>query len=77
MPICQLFEYQMADSDYNLSGLSGSTTQNMETPNKYSVDAKSFLKTKTTVFNRWLGFVLCERNINCTSFEKVLSSVKY
>ena len=44
MPICQFLEHQIADSDYTLSGLSGSTTQNVETPNKYSVDAKLLLK---------------------------------
>ena len=44
MPICQFLEHQVADSGYTLSGLSGSTTQNVETPNKYSVDAKLFLK---------------------------------
>ena len=30
MPICQFFEHQIADSDCNLSGLSGSTTENIE-----------------------------------------------
>ena len=44
MPICQFLELQIANSDYTLSGLSGSTTQNVETPNKYSVDAKLLLK---------------------------------
>ena len=37
MPICQFFEHQVASSDYSLSGLSGYTTQNIETPNKHSV----------------------------------------
>ena len=44
MPICPILEHQIADSDYTLSGLLGSTTQNIETPNKYSVNAKLFLK---------------------------------
>ena len=44
MPKCQFLEHQIADSDYTLSGLSGSTTQNVEIPNKYSVDAKLLLK---------------------------------
>ena len=47
MPICPLVEHQIADSDYTLSGLSGlpgSTTQNIETPNKHTVEAKLFLK---------------------------------
>ena len=44
MSICQFPEHQIEDSDYTLSDLSGSTKQNTETPNKYSVDAKLFLK---------------------------------
>lgn len=44
MPICQFLEHQKADPDYTLPGFFGSTTQNIETPNKYSVDVKLFLK---------------------------------
>ena len=44
MPLYQFIEHQIADCDYTFSGLSGSTTQNIETPNKYSVDVKLFLK---------------------------------
>ena len=44
MPICQFHEHQIAGFDYTWSGLSGSTTQNIETPNIYSEDAKLFLK---------------------------------
>ena len=44
MSIYQFLEHQITDSDYTLPGLSGSTTQNIETPDKYSVDAKLFLK---------------------------------
>ena len=32
-PICQFLENQVTDTGYTLSGLSGSTTQNIETPN--------------------------------------------
>ena len=34
MPIFHFLEHQIAGSDYTLSGLSGSTTQSIETPNK-------------------------------------------
>ena len=44
MPICQFLEHQKADPDYTLPVFFGSTTQNIETPNQYSVDAKLFLK---------------------------------
>ena len=44
MSICQFLEHQITDSDFTLSGFSGSTTQNIETPNKYTVDAKLLLK---------------------------------
>lgn len=40
MPICQFHEHQIADFDYTWSGLSGSTTQNIETANKYIVNGK-------------------------------------
>ena len=40
MPICQFLEHQIANSDYGFSGLSGSTTQNIETANKYIVNGK-------------------------------------
>ena len=34
MPVCPFLEHQIAGSDYTLYGLSGSATQNIETPNK-------------------------------------------
>ena len=43
MFIRQFLDHQIADADYTLSGLSSSTTQDIETPNRYPVDAKLFL----------------------------------
>ena len=36
MPICQFLQHKVADPDNTLSGLSGFTTRNIETLNKYS-----------------------------------------
>ena len=74
MPICQFLEHQIADSDYTLSGLSGSTTQNVETPNKYSVDAKLFLKSLRASYPN--NIIIGHLNINLlrNKFE-ILSSL--
>ena len=74
MPFCQFLEHQIADSDYTLSGLSGSTIENVEAPNKYSVDAKLFLKSRRASYpsNTSIG----QLNINSlrNKFE-ILSSL--
>ena len=74
MPVCQFLEHQVADSDYTLSGLSDSTTQNVETPNKYSVDAKLFLKSLRASYPN--NIIIGHLNINSlrNKFE-ILSSL--
>ena len=44
MSVSQFLEHQIADPDHTLSGLSGTSTQNIKTLNKYTVDAKLFIK---------------------------------
>ena len=67
IPICQFLEHQIVDSDYTLSGLFGAATQNIETPNKYSVDIKfrsshqRFFMEKSVLRNvaKFIGKYLC------------------
>ena len=75
MQFCQFLEHQIADSDYTLSGLSGSTTQNVETPNKYSVDAKLFLKSLRASYPN--NIIIGHRNIKSlrNKFKNLLSLI--
>ena len=74
MPISQFLENQIAGSDYALSGLSGSATQNIETRNKYSVDAELFLKNFRA--NYLNNTIIGHLNINSLSNQfEILSSL--
>ena len=74
MPICQFLENQIVDPDYTLPGLPDSTTQNVETSNKYSVDAKLFLKSLRASYPN--NIIIGHLNINSlrNKFE-ILSSL--
>ena len=76
MPICQFLEHQIANSDYGFSGLSGSTTQNIETANKYIVNGKFLV---LELYFYWNDINIGDLNINSprNKFEILSTLIAY